>query len=247
ATRRPAVEQLSPSSPQALEHAAEALSRQQDKRDTERGTLLVGREAELSQLQRLFEKALRGERQVVFVTGEPGVGKTTPGDTFLAQIRGRTDVRIPSGQCVEQYGPGEAYMPLLEATRRLCRAPGGERRIEALRRYAPSWLAQLPGLFDPGDRALLQQRVQGTSRERMLREMAEAAELFTTQRGLVVVLEDLHWSDVATLDWLTDMARRREPAQLMILGTYRPTDVSANNHPLRAVVQELTAHNRCEE
>ncbi|HKA53306.1 MAG TPA: AAA family ATPase, partial [Candidatus Binatia bacterium] len=195
----------------------------------------------------LFGKALAGERQIVFVTGEAGIGKTTLVDAFLARLCDRADVRVTSGQCVEQYGPGEAYLPLLEATTRLCRGPGRERRVEALKRYAPSWLAQLPGLFDPGDRALLQQRIQGTSRERMLREMAEAAELFTTQRGLVVVLEDLHWSDVATLDWLTYMARRREPAKLMILGTYRPTDVSANNHPLRAVVQELTAHNRCEE
>jgi predicted ATPase len=77
--------------------------------------------------------------------------------------------------------------------------------------------------------------------------MAEAAELFTMQRGLVVVLEDLHWSDVSTLDWLTYIARRREPAKLLILGTYRPADVLAGNHPLRAVVQELQARQQCEE
>ena len=178
---------------------------------------------------------------MVFVTGEAGIGKTTLVDAFLAQIRDRDDVRITSGQCVEQYGPGEAYMPLLEATTRLCRGPGGERRIEGLKRYAPSWLVQLPGLLDPEDRTLLQQRVQGAKRERMLREMAEAAELFTTARALVLVLEDLHWSDVSTLDWLSYMARRREPAKLLILGTYRPADVLAGNHPLHGVVQELQA------
>ena len=215
--------------------------------DMERGTPVVGRKSELTQLQSLFEKVLRGERQVVFVTGEAGIGKTTLVDAFLAQIRDRPDVRITSGQCVEQYGPGEAYLPLLEATARLCRAPGGERRIAALQRYAPSWLAQLPGLLEPQAFDRLQQRVQGTSRERMLREMAEAAELFTTRRGLVVVLEDLHWSDVATLDWVTYMARRREPARLLILGTYRPADALATNHPLRGVVQELWARGQCEE
>ncbi len=52
----------------------------------------------------------------------------------------------------------------------------------------------------------MQQHVQGVSRERMLREMAEVAELFTVQRGLVIVLEDLHWSDVSTLNWLTYLA-----------------------------------------
>src|SRR5262245_19694312 len=208
---------------------------------------LVGREAELAALHQRLGTALQGQRQIVFLAGEPGIGKTALVDAFLAQLQARTDVRITSGQCVEQYGPGEAYLPLLEATARLCRAPGGERRIAALQRYAPSWLAQLPGLLEPQAFDRLQQRVQGTSRERMLREMAEAAEVFTTRRGLVVVLEDLHWSDVATLDWVTYMARRREPARLLILGTYRPADALATNHPLRGVVQELWARGQCEE
>ena len=208
---------------------------------------VVGRDDELAYLHNRFNKALDGERQVIFVSGEPGIGKTTLVDAFLEQIRNRPNVRITSGQCVEQYGPGEAYLPLLEATQRLCRAPGGERRLEALQRYAPSWLAQLPSLLPPQDRNLLQQRVQGASRERMLREMAEAAELFTTRRGLVVVLEDLHWSDVSTLDWVTYMAQRREPAKLLILGTYRPTETLINHHPLHGAVQELLARRYCEE
>jgi hypothetical protein len=178
--------------------------------------LLVGRDSELTHLHRLLDKSLNGERQTMFVSGEAGIGKTTLIDAFLAQIRDRVDVRITSGQCVEQYGPGEAYMPLLEATQRLCRGPGGERYVAGLQRYAPSWLAQLPSLLEPQDFDRLQQRAQGTSRERMLREMAEAAEMFTTRRGLVMVLEDLHWSDVSTLDWITYIARRREPAKLLI-------------------------------
>jgi len=200
---------------------------------------LVGREAELAALHQRLGAALQGQRQIVFLAGEPGIGKTALVDAFLAQLHARTDIRITSGQCVEQYGPGEAYLPLLEATTRLCRAPGGERHIEALQRYAPSWLAQLPGLLEPQAFDRLQQHVQGVSRERMLREMAEAVEGFTTQRGLVVALEDLHWSDASTLDWVTYMARRREPAKLLILGTYRPADILAGTHSLRGIVQEL--------
>ncbi len=209
--------------------------------------LLVGRAAELAHLHRLFTNAMHGERQIVFVSGEAGIGKTTLVDAFLAQIRDRIDVRITSGQCVEQYGPGEAYLPLLEAIARLCRGPGGERRIAALQRYAPSWLAQLPSLLEPQEFERLQQRAHGTSRERMLREMAETAEGFSANRALVLVLEDLHWSDVSTLDWITYMARRREPAKLLIIGTYRPTDVLASNHPLRGIVPELQARGHCEE
>jgi predicted ATPase/type II secretory pathway predicted ATPase ExeA len=225
-----------------------AMTSSQPATDTYRlTTAVVGRDVELMQLHGWLENALRGKRQVVFITGEAGIGKTTLVDAFLARIRDRADVHITSGQCVEQYGPGEAYLPLLEATARLCRAQGGERRIAALRRYAPSWLAQLPSLLEPQEFARLQQHAQGASRERMLREMTEAAELFATRRGLVMVLEDLHWSDVSTLDWVTYMARRREPARLLILGTYRPADVRAANHPLHGMVQELRARGQCEE
>ncbi|MBI3301129.1 MAG: winged helix-turn-helix domain-containing protein, partial [Deltaproteobacteria bacterium] len=95
---------------------------------------LVGREAELGQLHRWLEKALRGERQVVFVTGEPGIGKTTVVDAFAAQVGAglracpipgqpqgvaptamRPDIWVARGQCVEHYGAGEAYLPVLEA------------------------------------------------------------------------------------------------------------------------------------
>jgi len=207
----------------------------------------VGREGELAQLHRYWAKASDGARQIVFVSGEPGIGKTALVDAFVESLHGRPEVRTATGQCVEQYGVGEAYLPLLEVVARLCRGPSRDRRIEALKRYAPNLLLQLPGLLDPADHAALQKRVQETSRERMLRELAQAAELFTVQRGLVIVLEDLHWSDVATLDWLRYTAQRREPAKLMIIGTYRPADVLASNHPLRAVVLELQARQQCEE
>ena len=62
------------------------------------------------------------------------------------------------------------------------------------------------------EREALYRRAGGATRERMLRELAEAVEALTTTRPLVLVLEDLHWSDDATLDWLVYMARRREPA-----------------------------------
>src|SRR4030095_10054079 len=110
---------------------------------------LVGREAELAAPHQRLWAALRGQRPVVFLAREPGIGKTALVDAFLKRLQKRTDVRTTSGQCVEQYGPGEAYLPLLEATTRLCRGPGSERRVEALKRYAPSWLAQLPSLVEP--------------------------------------------------------------------------------------------------
>jgi len=74
--------------------------------------------------------------------GEAGIGKTTLVDCFLAQARASGHVWIGRGQCIEQQGPGEAYLPVLEALGQLCRERHGEQVIAVLRRYAPMWLVQ---------------------------------------------------------------------------------------------------------
>lgn len=181
----------------------------------------MGRENALAQLHEWLAKALRGERQIVFVSGEAGIGKTALIQAFMASVQNRTELRLTYGQCIEQYGAGEAYLPLLEAANRLCRAPGGQRIIAALQKSAPTWLAQMPGLLNVSEFETLQRRIYGFTHERMLREMSEAVEMNTSKRGLVVVLEDLHWCDTATLEWLSYIAHRREPARLLVIGTYR--------------------------
>jgi predicted ATPase len=93
----------------------------------------VGRDGELAQLHAWLDKALRGERQVVFVSGEPGIGKTTVVETFLGQVSSDERLRIGRGQCVEHYGAGEAYLPILEALGRLCREEDGHEVLALLR------------------------------------------------------------------------------------------------------------------
>src|SRR4029450_7451881 len=90
-------------------------------------------------------------------------------------------------------------------------------------------------------------RALGATRERMLRELAEAMEVLAKDHAVVLVLEDLHWSDVSTLDWLAYVARRRTPARLLVLGTYRPIDAVVRQHPIRSMTQELRVHGQCEE
>ena len=76
----------------------------------------------------------------------------------------------------------------------------------------------------------------------MLRELTEALDVLTTERPLVLILEDLHWSDVSTLAWLAYVARRPDPARFLLLGTYRPVDAIIRAHPIRTVMTELTQH-----
>src|SRR6185295_18186063 len=208
---------------------------------------LVGRESERARLHARLAVALGGQRQLVFVTGEPGIGKTALVEAFLADAGEANALRIGHGQCVEQYGAGEAYLPVLEALGRLGRAPGGERLVEILKQHAPTWLEQLPGLLTDRDVEAVRRRAEGATRGRMLRELVEALDTLTQDAPLVLLLEDLHWSDSATIDLLGMLARRREAARLLVVGTYRPADVAAAGHPLRWLPHELQMHGYCDE
>jgi len=206
---------------------------------------VVGRDDALSWMRSRLEKMLGGERQIVFVTGEAGIGKTALVDTFSRNIASDRSIRIGRGQCLEQYGTSEAYLPVLEAIGRLCREQG--QVVDVLRAHAPMWLRQMPSLLSASDRELLSREVAGATRERMLREMVDALEALTAVMPLVLILEDLHWSDYSTLDLISYLAGQRQAAQLMLIGTYRTVELIVSGHPLKAVKQELLAKQQCEE
>lgn len=207
---------------------------------------IVGRREEVAQLEQGFVRVQRGFRQVVFVTGEPGIGKTTLVELFLARLRSERRVRIGRGQCLEQYGEGEPYLPILEALGRLCRDVGGSPVQTILARSAPTWLVQMPALLSSGELASLQRRIQGANQQRMLREMADALEALTSDVPLVLVLEDLHWSDYSTIELLSYLTQRLDRIRLMIIGTYRPADLTTG-HPLKKIKREMHARRQCEE
>ena len=219
----------------------------QSSRLPEPGRQIVGRESVLRQLHHCLEKALRGERQTVFITGETGMGKTTILDAFLNSLASESSLRIAQGQCLEHYGAGEAYMPVLDAFSRLCRRPENAALLSILSRHAPTWLAQMPSLVSSTEAAYLPRQTLGATPERMLREMTEALEAMAAESPMVLALEDLHWSDYSTMDLIAYLARRREPAALLLVATYRPVEVILSNHPLRMVEQELQIHEQCVE
>jgi predicted ATPase/DNA-binding winged helix-turn-helix (wHTH) protein len=200
---------------------------------------VVGRDRELIELRACLERAANGARQIVFVTGEPGIGKTTLIELFLAEAASGSRLRIAQGRCIETHGAGEAYLPLLEAMTRLCREPGGQPITRLLRHHAPTWLTQMPSVLNASELRTLQRQTSGVSRERMLRELAETVEVMAADVTLVLWLEDLHWSDPPTVDWLGYLARRPGPARVLVLASCRPVEALARGHPLEAVRDEL--------
>jgi serine/threonine protein kinase/DNA-binding SARP family transcriptional activator/pimeloyl-ACP methyl ester carboxylesterase/predicted ATPase len=221
-------------------------------------TSLVGRDEELQQLRATFQQVAAGSRQILFIAGESGLGKTALVEAFIGQTVQEQVAWLGQGQCMEHRGAGEPYMPVLEALGRLCRQPGGQNLIPLLNRLAPTWLVQMPWLaageavssdHDSPRRQseveILQQRTAGATRERMLREMAEFIETVTAEKPLILLLEDLHWADPSTLDLISWLGRRSEPARLFLIGTYRPADARLPDHPLQDLVQDLRIHQRC--
>ena len=213
-------------------------------------SIFVGRAEELRQLSAAFANALAGERGQVFVSGEAGIGKTALVRAFLDSPAVRAagmPVWIVRGTCVGQNGVREAYMPVLEGLEGVARRPDAGRLAELLRRVAPTWLAQMPGLIRDVDQAALRQSLQGVRPERMVREFATLIEALTAEVAIVLVVEDLQWSDPCTIDLLWALAQRREPARLLAIGTFRPVEAIVQEHTLMKVMRTLVLHRQCIE
>jgi DNA-binding winged helix-turn-helix (wHTH) protein/tetratricopeptide (TPR) repeat protein len=207
---------------------------------------IVGRDRTLLELRACLHNVLGQQRQVIFVTGEPGIGKTALIDEFQRRAADAVpEMRIARGQCIEGYGGTEPFYPMLEALGQLLRESSREELVRILASQAPTWLVQFPALLTRQHRERLQREILGTTRERMLREIGEALETIASVSPLLILFEDLHWVDHATVDLISALARRRNPAQLMLVGTYRPADVPREGNPLKALTSDLLVHQLC--
>lgn len=201
--------------------------------------LVVGRDAEIELLRAAFERACAGQRQLCFVTGQPGIGKTTLVRAFLAGL-GPRPVAVASGACFEQHGTPEPYLAVIDALTGLARSARGAQVVEALVRHAPTFVAQVPHLVGDDQLAEARRRAAGGSEARQLRELCEAMEAMSSRDPLVLVLEDLQWSDIATIDLLSVLGQRRELARLLVIGTSRQAESQSPAHPLSSVLRSLT-------
>jgi tetratricopeptide (TPR) repeat protein len=207
-----------------------------------RAPYFIGRAEPLSRLRRAWDIACSGKRAVVWIAGEPGIGKTTLIEQFIASL---SYVAGAHGQCVEHFGTGEPYLPVLQALEELCRSDSEVPSL--LRAVAPTWLLQLPWLSTAEEREALRRELAGVNPDRMLREMGQLLDRYTERRPLLLVTEDLHWSDRATIQLIDYIARRRGSARLMWLASFRLAEVVALDHPLNPLRHELRLHDLCEE
>ena len=202
---------------------------------------IVGRQQEFERLNTLLQHAAQGDRQVAFITGETGMGKTALIDLFCRHLCSEGQGHVARGQCVEGFAGKEAYYPVIEALGHLCSKDDGKKHVHVIRQKAPGWYAQLAALHGDGPAPV----TQPIRSERMLNEICDAIEAMCSETTLTVVFEDLHWADLSTLDLISALSRRRQAARLLMLASYRPAEVSVGQHPLKRLKQDLVTHRLC--
>jgi DNA-binding winged helix-turn-helix (wHTH) protein len=207
--------------------------------------IFVGREAEMDRLLGALDQAADSRRQVAFVTGDAGIGKTALCEAFLRVAATRHAMRATWAQCMRLSGPSEPYYPLLDLLTRLARSTDDEMVATTLARQAPSWLPHLPSLSEDPPRAFAAGTHVATA-ARMLREVVTALETLAEDTPLVLWIEDLQWADPATIDVLASLGQRRDPAKLLLLATVRSSD-SGGSAPLRRAQVDLLARPHASE
>jgi class 3 adenylate cyclase len=194
--------------------------------------VLIGRQEELSQLEDALLAANRGDGRFVLVAGEAGIGKTRLANELTRRAR-KLGCGVLWGSCseVELSLP---YLPFVEAIGNQL----GESDLELLRAELGPMTGELSQLFPqlgngaPGVR----NGDPDQAKQRMFESVVSLLELWARDRGLLVVLDDVHWADGSTRHLLDYVARRLVRSRVMLLATYRSDELD-RRHPLTRTVQ----------
>ena len=217
----------------------------------------VGREAECAELQTGFETAAAGRGQLVCVTGEPGIGKTTVVEEFLNQTPGGGQNRvIARGRCSERLEGTGAYLPLLEALEGLIRNPiqsaggGGAAREpfdQLIERTAPAWRALITPQTGATDDQPAAPIKKAASLEQMKWELKAFFQEISLRQPVVLFLDDIHWSDISTIDLLAFLGSKFDQLRMLIVVTYRPSEMLLARSPFVQVMLDFQSRGLCRE
>jgi serine/threonine protein kinase/predicted ATPase len=208
---------------------------------------MVGRQQESALLEEAFENAASGSPILMTVVGEPGIGKTTIVEEFLKHLRDADLAYVARGRCSERLAGNEAYLPVLETLESLL--AGDDRYSGAqqlLAHLAPTWYEQVSSA-GRSSAAEAQPEQKPASQERLKREFRAFLEGVSRVKPLVLLFDDVHWSDVSTVDLLGYLCTRFGSMRLLLIATYRPTDLLLAKHPFAALKLDLSARGLCRE
>jgi ATP/maltotriose-dependent transcriptional regulator MalT len=194
---------------------------------------MVGRTAELQQLEDALREAASGRPSLAFVAGDSGVGKTRL-VTELVRRAEQAGAEVLSGDAVE-LGEGEVpYAALTSALRPLARA--GHPSLDALHPRDRAELARLlPGLAGavPADDG-----AEAPAQGRLFEALLALLDRLGAEAPVVLVLEDLHWADPSTRAFVAFLAHSLGSERVLVVATYR-LDELHRRHPLRPLLAEI--------
>lgn len=203
---------------------------------------VVGREKEKAELEQCLSSARAGRGLLVCVSGEAGIGKTTFIRSFLHEHTDK-DCFVGRGKCSERLAGTGAYLPILEALDSLTRSGTDPDMVHLLRHTAPSWYVQVFPQAD--DAASISARTAGSSLERMKRELTLFLNEVSEIRPVILFFDDVHWSDVSSVDIWTYLCDRCQSMRILIMVSYRPELLLPAEHVFVALKNALQAHGIC--
>ncbi|MFN0250103.1 MAG: ATP-binding protein, partial [Kofleriaceae bacterium] len=186
----------------------------------------VARAAELTQLERCRDLVRDGIAQVVLLGGDSGIGKSSLVREFTRRTTETTDALVFTGSCHELVSAPEPYQPVLEILEGLEKHLGGSELAQHMRRVAPTWLVQFPWLATTEEIVELRRSLAGTHGGQVLRELRRLLDDIATDRTIVILFEDLHRAETATIDFVRSVARKPFRSRVLLLATYRPLDAA---------------------
>ncbi|MEQ1812755.1 MAG: AAA family ATPase, partial [Terricaulis sp.] len=192
---------------------------------------LAGRDQELGLLLSALDEADRAKRRVVLVGAEAGGGKSRLVSEFAQRVGNRA--MTLRGGCVAQDVAELPYAPIAAALRDLSRQAGGER----FRALVGSGAGDLAHLF-PEFGAVEPTSDPAAARVRLFNVIANVFAEIAGKDGLVLILEDLHWADRATLDLVRFLVDRLDHTCTLLIATYRTDEIDVV-HPMRALASML--------
>ena len=205
---------------------------------------LIGRVAELAELEAALRDAADGRPSLAFVAGESGVGKSRMVAEFARRTRDG-GARVAIGECVELGEEELPYAPIVSVLRSLARE--GDAVLDELPAGVRAELATLLPELDRGGAGRGPEELRANETTRGQPRLFEALLTLLDQLGreqpFALVLEDIHWADRSTRAFLTFLGRSLWTERVLVIATYR-SDELHRRHPLRPLLAELERDTR---
>ncbi len=216
---------------------------------------LIERDVELDKLKAMWSAARKGYGTLVLVAGEAGLGKSSLLNQFVKDVEAEAEPhKLARASCSAQTGRDEPFWPFADVMNQLVAAPTKSLAgdiLDTVLDIAPSWVSIIPVAGDVVGAGLQTAKVMrertkssaGPNPDKLLREYAGAMQSVSEKQPVLIVIDDLHWSDAGSIRLLSHLSRAIVNMPAMLVCAYRPSDVDVERHPLKGLINEIHRYN----